>query len=194
MKRHKAIELVLKNVGKNDLVISSTGNISREVFIIKDRPQVFYMLGSMGLASSIGLGLAICFPKKRIVVLEGDGSILMNMGSMATIGNHAPKNLVHVVLDNESYESCGGQPSVSKTANLDEIARDVGYQMVQVVGSERELKETLDDMKSSDQGARFVLVKVEKGRISDWIPRVQHTPEEIRTRFEEFIKKSKPFE
>lgn len=188
MKRHEALEIICKTIDKNDLVISTTGNISRELFIIRDSPQNFYMLGSMGLASSIGLGLAICFPKKRIIVIEGDGSILMNMGSMATVGRYTPNNLIHIVLDNEAYESCGDQPSVAKTANLDKIARVVGYRIVQKVDSEEKLKGTLESIKSSHHGAVFILVKVEKGRISNWIPRVQHTLEEIKTRFEEFIK------
>ncbi len=112
MKRHEAIKIICQYIGESDLIVSSTGNLSRELFIIADSHQIFYMMGSMGLASSIGLGLAICYPDKRIIVIEGDGSIIMNMGSMATIGHYAPKNLVHIVLDNGVYDSTGDQPSV----------------------------------------------------------------------------------
>ena len=76
MKRHEAIEAIVHSLTGNELVVSSTGMISRELFTIKDSPQNFYTLGSMGLASSVGLGLALCLPEKRIVVIEGDGSIL----------------------------------------------------------------------------------------------------------------------
>ena len=188
MKRHEAIKIICQYIGESDLIVSSTGNLSRELFIIADSHQIFYMMGSMGLASSIGLGLAICYPDKRIIVIEGDGSIIMNMGSMATIGHYAPKNLVHIVLDNGVYDSTGDQPSVSNTASLDKVARDTGYKVVRKVVSEHVLKETLENnMKFSCIYPVFILVKVEKGGIYERIPRVPHKPEEITTYFKKHI-------
>ncbi len=189
MKRYKAIKIICEFLNKKGLVISPTGNISRELFIIGDSPQNFYMMGSMGLTSSIGLGLAVCFPKRRIIVMEGDGSILMNMGSLATIGHYSPKNLIHVILDNEIYDSTGGQYSVSKTANLNKVAQSAGYKIVRRVSSEKKLRDSLKQITSSTKGPIFILVKVGKGGIYDRIPRVPYTPEEITTYFQKFIKK-----
>ncbi|MCH7606805.1 MAG: hypothetical protein IH962_06585, partial [Chloroflexi bacterium] len=103
--RYKAIEAILQRVGSNDLVLSTTGMISREVFATDDRPGNFYMIGSMGLLSSFGLGLALQFPEKRVYVLEGDGSALMSLGVLPLIAAEGPNNLVHIILDNEAYES-----------------------------------------------------------------------------------------
>lgn len=186
MKRHEALKIVFQSFSENDLVISSTGNLSREIAIIADSARIFYMMGSMGLASSIGLGLALCMSNKRIIIIEGDGSVLMNMGSLATIGHYSPLNLVHIVLDNEVYDSTGGQASVSSTANLDKIAIDVGYNTGRKVTNEHELREALKDNLMLP-GSVFIQVKVEIGGIADRIPRVPYEPEEVRNRFKEVI-------
>jgi thiamine pyrophosphate-dependent acetolactate synthase large subunit-like protein len=191
MKRHEATEIICQHISEKDLVVSSTGDLSRELFIIADSPQFFYMMGSMGLASSIGLGLAISCPNRRVIVIEGDGSIIMNMGSMATIGHYAPKNLIHIVLDNEVYESTGAQPSVSNTTNLDKVAQDTGYKIVRKIASENELKEMLENnMKFFCTGPMFILIKVEKGGIYERIPRVLHETEEIANYFKKLIERS----
>lgn len=179
MKRHEAIEVIVQSLTGSELIVSSTGMISRELFTIKDSPQNFYMLGSMGLASSIGLGLALCLPDKRVVVIEGDGSILMNIGSMATIGHFAPKNLTHIVLDNTAHDSTGGQPTVSDTIKLEEVAKAAGYQVAERVISGEELRRRSMSLK----GLAFILVKVERGSIEK-IGRVTYPPEEIRNRFQ----------
>lgn len=189
MKRYEAIKTICDFFKKEDIVISPTGNISRELFILRDSHQNFYMMGSMGLTSSIGLGLALCFPKRRIIVMEGDGSILMNMGSLATIGHCAPGNLIHIILDNEVYESTGCQLSVSNTANLDQVAKSVGYKIVRKVRAEKKLRDSLREIKSSIKGPIFILVKVGRGRIYERIPRVPYTPEEITAYFQKFLKK-----
>lgn len=181
MKRYEAIEVIVKSLNESELVISSTGMISRELFTIRDSPHNFYMIGSMGLASSIGLGLALSLPEKQVMVIEGDGSILMNMGSTATIGHFAPKNLIHIVLDNVAHDSTGGQPTVSNTVKLEEVAHAAGYQWTRRVDSEEELRKAIRD--SSQQGPAFFLIKVEKGGI-EGIGRVSHSPEEIKNRFQ----------
>jgi len=192
MKRFEAIEIILQNIKNDDLVVSSTGNLSREIFLIKDSPQIFYMMGSMGLASSISLGLAFCSSNRRIFVVEGDGSILMNMGSMATIGHYLPSNLIHIVLDNEAYDSTGGQSSVSDTANLDKVARAVGYDSVFRVFNRKELADALKVLENDTiEGPTFIQVKVEKGGIYERIPRVPFKTVEISERFQGFIEKTK---
>lgn len=188
MKRYEAIKTICDSLKNEDIVISPTGDISRELFILRDSHQNFYMMGSMGLTSSIGLGLALCFPKRRIIVMEGDGSILMNMGSIATIGHYVPENLIHIILDNEAYDSTGGQPSISNTANLDQVAKNAGYKIVRKIRSKRKLQELLKKVKSSIKGSVFILVKVKRVRIDERIPRVPYTPEEITTNFNGFIR------
>lgn len=188
MKRHEIIKIIYKFLGEKDLVISPTGDISREVFILGDSSRNFYMMGSMGLTSSIGLGLAICLPKKIVIVIDGDGSILMNLGSLTTIGHYAPRNLLHIVLDNEAYESTGSQPSVSSTANLDRVAKNVGYKIVKKIDSEKKLRDFLKKNKNLNNGPIFILAKVEKGGIYPNIPRVPYTPKKITNYFRKFIK------
>ena len=97
MIRKEAISIIVKQIG-NQPIISANGFISRDLFEICDKNSNFYMIGSMGLSSSIGLGLALKNSKKRFFVFDGDGNILMNLGSLTTIGTLKPKNFVHVIL------------------------------------------------------------------------------------------------
>ncbi|MFH1327485.1 MAG: thiamine pyrophosphate-dependent enzyme [Candidatus Bathyarchaeota archaeon] len=185
MKRFKAIEVIVNSLNGNELIISTTGLISRELHSVKDSPSFFYMLGSMGLASSIGLGLALSAPKKTVLVIDGDGSLLMNLGSLATIGNKAPKNFVQIVLDNSSYESTGGQPSSSSTIKLQKVALAAGFRNVKVTTTPQTLAQILRCLLGST-GPSFVLVKVEKGREN--VPRIPYGPELIKNRFIEVSK------
>jgi thiamine pyrophosphate-dependent acetolactate synthase large subunit-like protein len=105
-------------------IVSSLGHPTYDLFAAEDRPRNFYMWGSMGMASSIGLGLASARPDLRVIVLDGDGSLLMNLGSLATIGLVHPPNLTLVVMDNEEYATTGGQPTpTAHGADLDAAAR-----------------------------------------------------------------------
>lgn len=180
MKRYSALEVVAQSLASSDLVVSSTGMISRELFTLADSERNFYMIGSMGLASSIGLGIALAQPRRRIVVADGDGAILMNMGSLATIGHFAPMNLLHIVLDNEALDSTGGQKTVSSTAQLEAIAQAAGYRFSRKVTSPEDLRKALAD--AAGKGPAFILAKVEKVAI-EGIGRVTHSPTEIRARF-----------
>lgn len=186
MKRYEALKIISDNFDEDDLIVSSTGNLSRELFALADSKNVFYMMGSMGLASSIALGLALCLPNRRVVVIEGDGSLLMCFGSVATIGHYAPKNLIHIILDNEAYDSTGGQPSVSDTANLDRIAESVGYKTTKRISRKEELKEVLKNDVKFPRPV-FIQVKVELGGVSDRIPRVPYEPIEVANRFKKTI-------
>ena len=180
MKRYEAIEVITESLKGDELVISANGMISRELFSIKESPNNFYMLGSMGLASSVGFGLAFSLSNKKVVVIDGDGNILMNLGSLATIGHFAPSNLIHFVLDNEMHASTGGQPTVSNTMRLEEVASASGFKMVRKVNSIEELGMIVREVLSSE-GASFVLVKIEKGERE--VPRVSYEPTYIKNRF-----------
>ena len=110
MNRSQALKIILPNLEESDLCIFTTGFISRRAFAIKDRKANFYMIGSMGLVSSLGLGIALN-TNKKVIIFDGDGSLLMDMGTMAMIANYKPENLFHIALDNEVYNSTGGQPT-----------------------------------------------------------------------------------
>ena len=181
MNRYRAIETVLGHLLDDDLVLSTTGMISRELFAMRDRLGNFYMIGSMGLVSSLALGLALLRPDQRVFVLEGDGSALMSLGTLPLIAAEAPKNLTHLILDNEAYESTGSQPSISSQVSLADIARASGYRgATQVEGCDALEKALLDcDGRS---GPQLILVKVSIDRI-EGLPRVSHSPTEIRDRF-----------
>lgn len=110
---------------KDELVVATTGMISRELYIARDRPQNFYMCGSMGCALSIGMGLALARPDRMVIVLDGDGAALMSLGSLALARHLRLPNLEHIVLDNGTYASTGDQPTCSAAVNFE----DVGFRV-----------------------------------------------------------------
>ena len=179
--RYTAIQAILRRVNPEDLVLSTTGMISREVFVTSDRSGNFYMIGSMGLLSSFGLGLALQFPEKKVYILEGDGSALMSLGSLPLIATESPKNLFHVILDNEAYESTGSQPSISSKVDLDEIAKSSGYPDVTRAEDLESLEGALSAW-GTNPGPHLILVKAGIAPV-EGIPRIPHPPTEIRDRF-----------
>ncbi len=180
MKRIDAIRVIVRAL-KDEPIVHATGMISRESFTAQDRPGNFYMIGSMGLNSAIALGVALSQPERDIVILDGDGSVLMNMGMLASIGELAPKNLIHIVLDNESYASTGGQRSISDKVSLARVAAAAGYKYVRQVRTPEELAAELEALGTRPRPL-FLLVKVEPGNAPD-LPRVSLTPQEIKARF-----------
>lgn len=185
--RYKAIEAILSHVkNEEDLVISTTGMISREVFTTQDRPGNFYMLGSMGLLSSFGLGLALLNPERRILVLEGDGSALMSLGTLPLIAAEKPMNLLHIILDNEAYESTGAQPSISSQVSLADVARSSGYRNVLVAEDDLSLANALCECEKN-AGLTLLLVKASIEPV-EGIPRVSHEPVHIKKNFKGHIK------
>jgi phosphonopyruvate decarboxylase len=117
-------------------VVSTTGYISRDLCAQHDQPGNFYMQGSMGHALAIGLGVAIARPRAEVVVLDGDGALLMHLGTLSTVGAVAPANLTHIVLDNGVYESTGRQPTTSPSTRLEQVGAACGYRRVEVVADD----------------------------------------------------------
>ena len=185
--RYEAIETILGYVSADDLVLSTTGMISREVFTTRDRPGNFYMIGSMGLLSSFGLGLALLDTQRRVFVLEGDGSALMSLGALPLIAAERAGNLVHIVLDNEAYESTGAQPSISSKVDLGDVAQSCGYARIARVDGTEELDQALLEC-AQGEGPFLILVKVGIAPI-EGIPRVSHSPTDIRDRFRESVQR-----
>lgn len=132
---------------ENCLVITIMGATAAELHSLGHRPNFFYLQHAMGLASSTGLGLALSLPDQNIVVFDGDGSLLMNLGSLSTMARYQPRNLVHVVFDNESLLSVGGFPTATSTGtDLEGIARAAGIPKVLTV-------RTVDDFRTAVRDA-----------------------------------------
>ena len=177
MIRKEAVKIIANNVGNNPIV-SANGFISRDLFEVSDKESNFYMIGSMGLASSIGLGIALKNPNKRIFVFDGDGNILMNLGSLVTIGSLKAKNLIHVVFDNNSHESTGNQPTNSSKINLEKLAKETHYKIF-VIKSKIKLFSILKKIKDLN-GPIFLLIKISTSK--ERSERVSWKPKTIRDR------------
>jgi len=178
--RKAAISTVVKKIG-NHPIISANGFISRDLFEVCDKSSNFYMIGSMGLASSIGLGVALKNPRKSVFIFDGDGNVLMNLGSLTTIASQKPKNLIHIVFDNSVHESTGGQPTNSNFVNIEKIAKACNYNHTFMVRTENNLLKILDKIKKL-KGPIMILVKIQqsKGKKSK---RVNILPVDIKERF-----------
>jgi len=180
--RKEAINIISKKIG-NQSIISANGFISRDLFEINDRSSNFYMIGSMGLASSIGLGLALKNPKKRFFVFDGDGNVLMNLGSLATIGAVKPQNLVHIVFDNSSHESTGGQPTISKKIDIHSVAKTLKYKTYKAT-TKNELENILYRIEKI-KGPILILIKISKSKTTS--KRVDIDAIKIKQRFMESL-------
>ena len=116
MKRRDALEAIYPQL-ENCIVVTIMGAVAAELQSIGHRPNFFYLQHAMGLASSLGLGIALARPELKVVVFDGDGSVLMNLGGLTTLARYRPRNLVHVVFDNESLLSVGGFPTATSTGS-----------------------------------------------------------------------------
>lgn len=177
-----ALAVLAPLVPEGTVSIHANGYIGRAGCAARDRDESFYMIGSMGLASSIGLGVALAQPRRRVLVLDGDGNVLMNLGALATIAAAAPPNLLHVCFDNGAHASTGGQPTVSDRVPLDELARAAGYRSVSRVES-REALVAQAPAFLAGEGPAFLLVRVALGPAGPPAPRIPHTPEQMTVRF-----------
>ncbi len=176
MRRTDALAVIVEEMG-DQLIVCNIGDPSRELHSIRDSPNYFYMLGSMGLASSIGLGLALSRPDRRVLAIDGDGAVLMNLGTLATIADQCPANYVLAIIDNGVYGSTGGQPTcASRGADLASIARGAGVGEVSTVTGPEELKGVLRSIRSG-----VVVVKVSPESIDG--PIIELSPRQIIDRF-----------
>lgn len=182
MKRFDAIRSIVGALPADVLVVGCNGMISRELHETGDGPERFYMIGSMGLASSIGLGLAMARPERPVVVLDGDGNVLMNLGTLASVGAAAPGNYFHLVLDNRAHMSTGGQKTITDRVRLEEIAAACGYRWVRRVETPEGLEAGLREMFGGSGGPSLLLTVVEPGNLPG-VGRVETPPEELAARF-----------
>jgi phosphonopyruvate decarboxylase len=181
--RQEMLATVLESAGPADMLVATTGYTGRELFALQDRPSNFYMVGSMGCASSLGLGVALLRPDRRVIVIDGDGALIMRLGALTSIGVCRPANLVHLVVDNGLHESTGGQATASPCIDFCAIAAACGYPASMTVDDPAELGQLLG---SPPSGPVFVRVPVRPG-VPDDLPRPNISPQDVAARFRRFM-------
>lgn len=157
--RTEAIEKLVNHLSSDDILVSSVGFNSRTVLNLADRDLNYYVPGAMGFASAIGLGIAICQPNQNVIVLDGDGSAIMHMGNLVSIGAQSPRNLTYLVLNNGVHESTGGQPAPSTQVDFKGIAIACGFEVLESI--ECMLRRTPTLAEQNNSRPRFIEVKTE---------------------------------
>lgn len=195
LSREEAIQIVAAALGEKDVIVSTTGMISRELFEYRTaknegHERDFLTVGSMGHASQIALGIAMEKPDRRVWCFDGDGAIIMHMGSMAIVASKQARNFVHVVFNNGAHDSVGGQPTVGLKIDLPAIAKAVGYQHVYSVDNKESLENHLSILNSHlsiTEGPVFLEIRVKKGNRKD-LGRPTTTPIENKEALMDFLK------
>ncbi|MEH1893986.1 MAG: phosphonopyruvate decarboxylase [Nostoc sp.] len=183
--RSEALARIVELIdAENTVIIATTGYTGRELFASKDSANHLYMVGSMGCASSMALGLSLARPDLKVVVIDGDGAALMRMGNFATIGTYGGANLIHILLDNEVHDSTGAQATVSAGISFAKIAEACGYG-VTLTGDDPAL---LDALFTTDTNTKpkFAHLKIRPGTLEK-LPRPNLTPEAVLQRFMKHI-------
>ena len=181
LSREEAIKIVVDKLRDNDIVVSTTGMISRELFEYREAKNQghahdFLTVGSMGHASQIALGIALQKPNRRVVVFDGDGATIMHLGNMAITASQAPKNYIHIVYNNGAHDSVGGQPTVGLEINLPQIGTAMGYKTVLNATNAEELNAALSQLDDCVKPA-LLQICVRKGNRKD-LGRPTTTPQQ----------------
>jgi len=177
--RGAMLDALQASLDPSDVVIATTGYTGRELYAHGDAANQFYMVGSMGCASSLALGVAIARPQNRVVAVDGDGAAIMRLGALSTLGAEHPANVVHIVLDNGQHESTGGQPTSTATTDLAGVAAACGYRHVERATSAERLSDLLRERLD---GPLFIHVPIHPG-VPQKLPRPTMTPPEVAARF-----------
>ena len=173
MAREEAIQIVVDKMREDDIVVSTTGMISRELFEYREAKKQghahdFLTVGSMGHASQIALGIALQKPTRRVFCFDGDGAMLMHLGGMAIVGQYQPKNMVHIIFNNGAHDSVGGQPTVGQQVDVEAIAKAVGYEDVVSVDTAGALRCAMNHINHAViEGVSLINVNVHKGNRKD---------------------------
>ena len=185
LSRESVIAMVKKYIGNDAAFIASTGKMGRELFESGHCDNQLYMVGSMGCASAIGLGVHLARPDRRVIILDGDGAVLMKMGALATIGHFADHHVWHIILDNESHESTGRQPTGSSHVDFGLIASACGYQSVFRADTEKGIINALNHAEHQP-GPVCIHIKVSALSRSD-LGRPTVSPEDVKRHFVEYL-------
>jgi sulfopyruvate decarboxylase subunit beta len=183
MIRYDALKEII-SVVRNEIIVVNIGHPSQELFSIKDRKRNFYMLGSMGLASSIGLGIAMA-TSEPVISIDGDGSVLMNLGTLSTIGAVSQKNYILIIIDNKAYGSTGFQKSFTDdTVSLKEIALACNIKNTIVIDRKEIIGKTLSQCIADSDGPYCIIIETEIGKPNS-LPIIPHSPLYIKNRLME---------
>jgi phosphonopyruvate decarboxylase len=185
MPRFESIKIIRETFCDDDALIATTGKIGRELFTLGDSENQLYVVGSMGCAAGIGFGIQYTRPNQRIVVLDGDGAVLMKMGTLGTIGSNKPNRFIHIILDNEAHESTGGQPSVSSALDFCHIAAACGYKKCCRADTRQDLINVIHSVKEI-KGPSLIHVKVARGSDPS-LGRPTLKPDQVKERFMRFL-------
>lgn len=191
MSREDAIKEIANTLDKKDIIVSTTGKTSRELFEYREAKKYghqndFLTVGSMGCAASIAHGIALEKPDRKVFIFDGDGAAIMQMGAWTTIGHYKSKNVFHIIFDNCAHDSTGGQPTVSNTVDFEQIALACGYKTAKTVVERKDLTKALKYLKSSG-GPVMLVIKVKKGSRKD-LGRPTISPIENKKSFMDFLK------
>jgi len=184
--RYEILEELNNNINNTTAVIATTGKTGRELFSLNDCDNYFYQVGSMGCASAIALGVALN-SKKKIIVLDGDGALLMKMGNLSTIGANQPKNLIHILLDNNVHDSTGQQLTNASTVDFANIAINCGYKKSYSIDNTNNFSNILKKNLTNTNGPTFIHVKIQKGSINN-LGRPTIQPKDVARRFKNFLR------
>lgn len=189
LSREQAIECITEVSGR-DVIVATTGKAGRELYEIRERRgqthhSDFLTVGSMGHCSSVALGIALNMPERKVWCIDGDGALLMHMGALAVIGSRRPKNLVHIVIDNESHESVGGMPTAAATMDIPQIAKACGYEIAATVKTLEELRERAECVKR-EAALSLIEIKCALGARAD-LGRPLTTPRENKENFMKYL-------
>jgi len=190
--REAALEIILDSLDESSIIVSTTGKTSREIFEIREKrrkshQQDFLTVGSMGHCSSIALGIAIAKPERKIICLDGDGSLIMHMGSLATVGKLSPHNFYHILLNNFVHESVGGQETSAKYIDIPSLVKSNGYKNIYSCKDEENLVSKMN-LLIKESGPNFLEVKVKPGSRKN-LGRPTINPKENKKDFMNFVKK-----
>jgi thiamine pyrophosphate-dependent acetolactate synthase large subunit-like protein len=187
MKRFECLQAI-KPLIKEELFVTSAGGATSEWCAVHEGDSNL-QVKTLGLCSSIGLGLAVALPRRKVFVFDGDGALWMNFGSLATIGLHRPRNLIHICWDNREYESSGGEPTVSRAGHINfaDVARAAGIQSSQGVETVHELVEAVRFALEHD-GPHFIWARIEPGRAE--VPPLAVDELENKYRFIRYVEKT----
>ena len=191
LEREKAVQLVASALDDNSVVVSTTGKISRELFEYREmkgenHEHDFLTVGSMGHSSQIALGIALAQKNRKIYCFDGDGAIIMHMGSLGIVGNLAPKNFYHILFNNGAHDTVGGQPTIGFDINFIQIAHHLGYKSVISVDNENALQSILHSLDTYEAPV-FLEIKVRKGSRED-LGRPTTTPIQNKESLMDFLR------
>lgn len=192
MNREEAIKHIISELGEEEIIVSTTGMASRELFELREAMNMgherdFLTVGSMGHASQIALGIALSKPFRNVYCLDGDGALLMHLGGLAIIASQKVENFKHIVINNGAHDSVGGQETVGFNIDINGLAKSLGYKEVYSATTKEELKEKIKELKECT-GPALLEIKVNKGARKD-LGRPTTTPIENKEAFMNFLQK-----